>query len=78
MCRFCAFARTLIYSQIQRYYTSNQSLKTLKRRLQKQPVPSYKQVFATDSQDEFFYLRLLLVIVFGTTSFQHFRTVWDR
>jgi hypothetical protein len=81
------FTRTLLYSEMPRHYTSNQSLKKFQRRKQGQPVPSYPQVFSTDalerlytvhpSQDKCFYLRLLLVNVRGPTSFQHLRTVND-
>jgi len=78
-------ARILLYSEMPRYYAWNQSLKKFQRQKQGQPVPSYPQVFSTDSlgrlytvlpsQDECFYLRFLLVNVCGPTSFQHLRTV---
>lgn len=85
MCRTDDFARTLLYSAMPRYYTWNQSSKKFQRRKRGQPVPGYPQVFSTDalgrlytvhpSQDECFYLRLLLVNVRGPTSFQYLRTV---
>lgn len=85
ICQNDEFARTLLYSEMPRYYTWNQSTKKFQRRKQGKPVPGYPQVFSTDalgrlytvhpSQDECFYLRLLLVNVRGPTSFQHLRTV---
>ncbi|XP_062525428.1 uncharacterized protein LOC134198655 [Bombyx mori] len=85
MCQNDDFARTLLYSEMPRYYTWNQSSKKFERRKRGQPVPGYPRVFSTDalgrlyavhpSQDECFYLRLLLVNVRGPTSFQHLRTV---
>lgn len=85
MCQNDDFARTLLYSEMPRYYTWNQSSKKFQRRKRGQPVTGYPQVFSTDalgrlyavhpSQDECFYLRLLLVNVRGPTSFQHLRTV---
>jgi hypothetical protein len=68
-----------------RYYSWNQSLKKFQRRKQGQSVPSYPQVFSIGalgrlytvhpSQDECFYMRLLLVNDRGPTSLQHLRTV---
>lgn len=85
MCQNDDFARTLLYSEMPRYYTWNQSSKKFERRKRGQPVQGYPRVFSTDalgrlyavhpSQDECFYLRLLLVNVRGPTSFQHLRTV---
>ena len=85
MCQNDDFAQTLLYSEMPRYYTWNQAPKKFQRRKQGQPVPGYPQVFSTDalgrlytvhpSQDECFYLRLLLVNVRGPTSFQQLRTV---
>lgn len=85
MCQNDDFARTLLYSEMPRYYTWNQSSKKFERRKRGQPVPGYPRVFSTNalgrlyavhpSQDECFYLRLLLVNLRGPTSFQHLRTV---
>ncbi|VEN49979.1 unnamed protein product [Callosobruchus maculatus] len=85
MCQNDDFARTLLYSEMPRYYTWNQSSKKFQRRRLGLPVPGFPQVFSTDalgriytvhpSQDECFYLRLLLVNVRVPTSFQHLRTV---
>ncbi|XP_072381061.1 uncharacterized protein [Diabrotica undecimpunctata] len=68
-----------------KYHTWNQSSRRFIRRKQGKPVPGYPDVYSTDaigriylvhpSNDECFYLRLLLVNVRGPTSFQHLRTV---
>ncbi|GFQ86605.1 ATP-dependent DNA helicase [Trichonephila clavata] len=68
-----------------KYYTWNQSSRRFIRRKQGKPVPGYTNVYSTDaigriysvhpSNDECFYLRLLLVNVRGPTSFQQLRTV---
>ncbi|KAL1516386.1 hypothetical protein ABEB36_000305 [Hypothenemus hampei] len=85
MCQNDDFARTLLYSEMPKYYTWNQSEKKFQRRKQGIPVPGHSNVFYTEalgriytvhpSNDECFYLRLLLVNVRGPTSFQHLRTV---
>jgi ATP-dependent DNA helicase PIF1 len=85
MCQKDDFARTLLYSEMPRYYTWNQSSKKFQRRKQGNRVPGYPQVFSTDAlgriytvhpnQEECFYLRLLVINVCGPTSFQHLRTV---
>lgn len=84
-CQNDHFAQTLLYSEMPKYYTWNQSTKKFMRRKQGKPVPGYPGVYSTDaigriysvhpSNDECFYLRLLLVNVRGPTSFQHLRTV---
>jgi hypothetical protein len=55
------------------------------RRKQGKPVPGYPGIYSTDaigrihsvhpSNDECFYLQLLLVNMHGSTSFQHLRTI---
>ncbi|KAL4090226.1 hypothetical protein QTP88_025121 [Uroleucon formosanum] len=84
-CQNDEFAQTLLYSEMSKYYTWNQSSRRFIRRKQGKPVPEYPDVYYTDaigriysvhpSNDECFYLRLLLVNVRGPTSFQHLRTV---
>ncbi|XP_072398185.1 uncharacterized protein [Diabrotica undecimpunctata] len=71
------FAQTLLYSEIAKYYTWNKSSRRFIRRKQGKPVPEYPDVYSTDaisriysvhpSNDECFYLRLLLVNVRGPT-----------
>ncbi|XP_050065101.1 uncharacterized protein LOC126554025 [Aphis gossypii] len=83
-CQNDDFAQTL-YSEMPKYYTWNQSSRRFIRRKQGKPVPGYTDVYSTDaigriysvhpSNDECFYLRLLLVNVRGPTSFQQLRTV---
>lgn len=84
-CASDPFARTLLYSEMPRYYTWNASSKKWLRRKYGHPVDGYPGVFSTDAlgriysihpkNDDCFYLRLLLVNVRGSTSFQSLRTV---
>ncbi|XP_017469499.1 PREDICTED: uncharacterized protein LOC108361401, partial [Rhagoletis zephyria] len=85
MCEADPFAATLLYVEMPKYYTWNQSTKKFQRRKQGTPVPDWPQVFSTDAlgrmytvhprNDECFYLRLLLVNVRGPKSFAHLKTV---
>ncbi|XP_060845863.1 uncharacterized protein LOC132925485 [Rhopalosiphum padi] len=85
MCEADPFAATLMYVEMPKYYTWNQSTKKFQRRKQGTPVPDWPQVFSTDAlgrmytvhprNDECFYLRLLLVNVRGPKSFAHLKTV---
>ncbi|CAB3242523.1 unnamed protein product [Arctia plantaginis] len=71
MCEADPFAATLMYVEMPKYYTWNQSTKKFQRRKQGTPVPDWPQVFSTDAlgrmytvhprNDECFYLRLLLL-----------------
>ncbi|GBP63209.1 hypothetical protein EVAR_89476_1 [Eumeta japonica] len=71
MCEADPFAATLMYVEMPKYYTRNQSTKKFQRRKQGTPVPDWPQVFSTDAlgrmytvhprNDECFYLRLLLL-----------------
>ncbi|EFN61253.1 Uncharacterized ATP-dependent helicase YHR031C, partial [Camponotus floridanus] len=84
-CASDPFARTLLYSEMPKYFTWNASSKKFQRRKQGQPVPGYVNIYSTDAlgriytvhprNDECFYLRLLLVNVRGPNSFQFLRTV---
>lgn len=84
-CASDPFARTLLYSEMPRYFTWNATSKKFQRRKQGKAVPGYVNVYSTDalgriytihpSNDECFYLRLLLVNVRGPTSFEFLRTV---
>lgn len=84
-CASDPFARTLLYSEMPRYYTWNASSKKFQRRKQGQAVAGYADVYSTDALDRIytalpknydcFYLRLLLVNVRGPTSFENLRTV---
>ncbi|CAB3251273.1 unnamed protein product [Arctia plantaginis] len=85
MCEADPFAATLMYVEMPKCYTWNQSTKKFQRRKQGTPDPDWPQVFSTDAlgrmytvhprNDECFYLRLLLVNVRGPKSFAHLKTV---
>lgn len=84
-CTIDPFARTLLYSEMPRYFTWNATSKKFEHRKQGKPVPGYVKVYSSDTlgrvysvhpcNDECFYLRLLLINVRGPTSFQSLRTV---
>ena len=71
------FARTFLYSEMPKYYTSNQYSTKFQRRIQEKPIPGYPNAYSIDeigriysvhpNNDECFYLRLLLVNVRGPT-----------
>ncbi|XP_037909873.1 uncharacterized protein LOC119650806 [Hermetia illucens] len=85
ICQSDPFARTLLYSEMPRYYTWNASSKKFQRRKQGDTVPDYPDVRSTDAlghmytvhpkNGECFYLRLLLVNMRGPTSFELLPTV---
>ncbi|XP_055924684.1 uncharacterized protein LOC129956768 [Argiope bruennichi] len=84
-CQSVPFTRTLLYSEMPRYYTWNASSKKFQRRKQGDAVPGHPDVRSTDALGriytlppknvEYFYLRLLLLDVRGPTSFESLRTV---
>ena len=86
LCQTDEFARTLLYCDMAKYYTwaSNK----FKRRLWGTPEPGHHGVFASDtlgriytvhpSNTKCFYLRMLLHVVVGLTSFEHLKTVDGR
>ncbi|XP_054091709.1 ATP-dependent DNA helicase PIF1-like [Zeugodacus cucurbitae] len=84
-CTSDPFERTLLYSEMPRYYTWNASSKKWLRRKSGHPVDGYPGVFSTDAlgriytihpkDDDCLYLRLLLINVRGSTSFESLRTV---
>lgn len=49
ICQSDQFARTLLYSEMQRYYTWNASSKNFQRRKQGDAVPGYPDVRSTDA-----------------------------
>ncbi|XP_069968648.1 uncharacterized protein [Bactrocera oleae] len=85
MCEADLFAATLMYVEMPKYYTRNQSTKKFQRRKQGTPVPDWQHLFSADAlgrmytvhprNDECFYLRLLLVNVRGPKPFTHLKTV---
>ncbi|XP_050335786.1 uncharacterized protein LOC126762783 [Bactrocera neohumeralis] len=81
---FGAFAQTLLYSEVPRYFTWAQKRKWIPRK-QGTPVDAHPGLFKSNTlgrvytvnprQTECFYLRLLLVNVTGPLSFQDIRKV---
>jgi hypothetical protein len=84
-CQSDPFARTLLYSEMPRYYTCNASTNKFQRRKQSDVLPGHTDVCSTEALGriytvhpknvECFYLRLLLANVRGPTSFKSLRTV---
>jgi len=84
-CASDPFAKTLLYSGMRRYVTSNAPSKKLQRWKYVNPVPGYLNVNSADalgciytihpSNDECFYRCLLLVNVRGPIAFELLRTV---
>ncbi|GBP45275.1 hypothetical protein EVAR_29023_1 [Eumeta japonica] len=85
LCQNDAFAKTLLYVDVPRYYTWNVSLKEWKRRLQGTPVDGWPGVKAGDtlgriytvhvSNFECYCLRMLLNVIQGPTNFLDLKTV---
>lgn len=85
LCENDDFARTLLYSEIPKYFTWNSSSKIFQRRKQGERVDGYPNIRKTDAigriynihpnNAECFYLRLLLVNVRGPRSFDDLKTV---
>ncbi|XP_067129653.1 uncharacterized protein [Centruroides vittatus] len=85
LCTDDLFAKTLLYSEVPKYYTWNASAKKFQRRKQGKPVEGHTNLYSSDAlgrlytvhpnNQECFYLRLLLVNVRGPKSFQELRTV---
>lgn len=85
LCSEDVFAKTLLYSDVPKYYTFNASSKKFQRRKQGKKVEGQLNLYSTDAlgrlytvhpnNAECFYLRLLLINVRGPTSFKQLRTV---
>jgi hypothetical protein len=88
LCQNDPFAKTILYCDAPRYYTWNASEKKFQRRKQGADVEGHPGVKCTDtlgrvytvhpSQAECFFLRMLLHVVRGPTSFGDLKTVDSR
>ncbi|GBN88403.1 hypothetical protein AVEN_123627-1 [Araneus ventricosus] len=88
LCTQDEFARTLLYNQVPKFYTSNNGNKTWQRRKQGQVVPEQAGIRSSDAlgrvctvhpaNSECFHLRLLLHEVRGPMSFTDLRTFEGR
>ena len=87
LCQDDKFAQTLLPSEVPKYYTWDASIKEFQRRKIGEQVQSHDGIFATQTLGRVysvhpnnsggFYLRMLLHVVRGPTSFQMLRTVID-
>uniref|UniRef100_A0A1U7XF28 Uncharacterized protein LOC104236095 n=1 Tax=Nicotiana sylvestris TaxID=4096 RepID=A0A1U7XF28_NICSY len=85
LCQSDVFAKTLLYSEVPKFYTWNASAKKFQRRKQGKAVEGHPNLYSSDAlgrlytvhpnNAECFYLRLLLINVRGPTSFQDLKTV---
>ncbi|GFU40418.1 putative DNA helicase [Trichonephila clavipes] len=85
LCQDDLFAKTLLYSEVPKFYTGNASNKKFQRRKQGKAVEGHTNLYSSDAlgrlytvhpnNTECFYLRLLLINIRGTISFQDLRTV---
>lgn len=88
LCQTDAFARTLLYHEIPKYYTWNASTKKFNRRKNGAIVPEYAGVRASEALGrvytvhpnnmECFCLRLLLHTIRGPKSFLELRTIYGE
>ncbi|XP_071040071.1 uncharacterized protein [Parasteatoda tepidariorum] len=79
------FAKTLMYTDVPKFFTWNKQSKSWEPRKRGTPVPGFADIVMTNTlgrlytvhpkQRECFFLRLLLVNVPGPTSFQYLRKV---
>ena len=85
LCRQDQFARTLLYKEVNHYYTWNSTNKRWSRRVRGEQIPGNPQIRYSNAlgriyvvhpnNAECFYLRILLLNVRGPTSFENLRTV---
>ncbi|GFV18973.1 helitron_like_N domain-containing protein [Trichonephila clavipes] len=85
LCQDDLFAKTLLYSEVPKFYTWNASTKKFHCRKQGKAVEGHTNLYSSDALDrlytvhpnntECFYLRLLLINIRGPISFQDLRTV---
>lgn len=88
LCQNDEFAKTLLYPQLQQYYTFNKATKEfLRRKKQGQPVGGFIGVFKAaalgraytihPNNTKCYYMGMLLPVVLGPTSFNYLKTVKD-
>lgn len=85
LCQEDSFARTLLYNEVPSYYTYNKQQGVFNRRRRGQPVEGFPGVYREHalgrvytihpSNNECYYLRLLLHTVRGATSYTYLKTV---
>ncbi|XP_074096810.1 ATP-dependent DNA helicase pif1-like [Cotesia typhae] len=85
LCATDKFAKTLLYNEVPQFYTWNQSTKQFYRRKQGIKHPSVAGIFSTSalgrvytvhpSNSECYYLRMLIHVIKGPTSFQAIKTI---
>ncbi|GFX87714.1 ATP-dependent DNA helicase [Trichonephila clavipes] len=85
LCQDDLFAKTLLYSEVPKFYTWNASTKKFQRRKQGKAVEGHTNLYSSNAlgrlytvhpnNTECFYLRLLLINIRGPISFQDLRTV---
>lgn len=85
LCATDKFAKTLLYNEVPQFYTWNQSTKQFYRRKQGIKHPSVAGIFSTSAlgrvytvhpnNSECYYLRMLLHVIKGPTSFQAIKTI---
>ena len=85
LCAADPFARTLLYTEVPRFYTWNDPASRWQRRKRGAPHATENDIFVTDTlariytttprAGDLFFLRLLLMRVPGPTSFEDLRTV---
>ncbi|GFV10861.1 ATP-dependent DNA helicase [Trichonephila clavipes] len=85
LCQDDLFAKTLLYSEVPKFYTWNASTKKFQRRKQGKAFEGHTNLYSSDAlgrlytvhpkNTECFYIRLLLINVRAPISFQDLRTV---
>ncbi|CAH2216048.1 jg24069, partial [Pararge aegeria aegeria] len=85
LCTADEFAKTLLYNEVPQYYTWNQSKKQFCRRKRGTKHPSVAGIFSTSAlgrvytvhpnNSECYYLRMLLHVIKGPTSFKVIKTI---
>ncbi|XP_055312023.1 uncharacterized protein LOC129574268 [Sitodiplosis mosellana] len=88
LCQRDSFAKTLLYSEVPKYYTWDKTAKKFERRKQGIRIEGHTNLFASDALGrlytvhpnnfECYYLRMLLINVRGPTSFQSLKTVDEQ